>query len=149
MRHAAPMDARLQEIVIDAVDVQALASFWGALLDAPVGRPFPTLMVVGSAPLLLVFQQVPERKSSTKNRVHLDIEVDDLDRGVEHVVALGARRVGDVHRHDEGGFVVMADPEGNEFCLVVDSGGAWAGRVSRALSSAVDVEASGRPPRRP
>jgi Glyoxalase-like domain len=76
----------------------------------------------------LFFQKVPEGKTA-KNRVHLDVhsapglEEDDgmaaLEPEAEQLVALGARRVS---RHEpdppmSGGFIVMADPEGNEFCL--------------------------------
>jgi predicted enzyme related to lactoylglutathione lyase len=69
-----------------------------------------------------VFQQVPEPRTSTKNRLHLDIIVgDEIESEVDRLMALGARAVTD--RIDEVGtsWIVMADPEGNEFCLVYDT----------------------------
>ena len=63
------------------------------------------------------FQLVPEAKI-VKNRVHLDIDVGDLEEAAEAAIAIGASRVGEVVYDEMGGFQVMADPEGNEFCLI-------------------------------
>lgn len=67
----------------------------------------------------LIFQRVPEVKQG-KNRLHLDVRVEDIDVAATRVEALGGRRLpgGDC---SEDGFTwrVMADPEGNEFCLIV------------------------------
>jgi predicted enzyme related to lactoylglutathione lyase len=60
---------------------------------------------------------VPETKT-VKNRVHLDIDVADLAIAVVAAEAVGATRVGDVVYDEIGGFQVMADPEGNEFCFI-------------------------------
>jgi predicted enzyme related to lactoylglutathione lyase len=65
----------------------------------------------------LAFQPVTE-PSQGKVRVHLDITVEDIDEAVALVTTLGGRFTGEEHRHDEGVVVVMADPEGHEFCLV-------------------------------
>jgi len=66
----------------------------------------------------IALQRVPEPKRG-KNRVHLDIEVDDLDAVTEHIEALGGRRASpeDVSEHGYN-WRVMTDPEGNEFCLI-------------------------------
>lgn len=65
----------------------------------------------------MAFQRVPEPKRS-KNRLHLDVQVDDLAVAVAAAQALGARRVGDVERDSMGRFQVLRDPEDNEWCLV-------------------------------
>ena len=67
---------------------------------------------------------MPEPKS-TKNRMHLDLRVDDLDEEVERVEAFGARRLTD-DPFDEDGYRwhILADPEGNEFCVVAEPPGA-------------------------
>ena len=54
-----------------------------------------------------------------KNRVHLDVDVDDLAEAIEATEALGATRVGEIMWDELGGFQVMSDPEGNEFCLIL------------------------------
>jgi hypothetical protein len=60
------------------------------------------------------FQKVSERRVG-KNRIHLDIAVPDVVVGKELVERLGGRRV---EGYEEGGFLVMADPEGNQFCVI-------------------------------
>ena len=111
---------RLHEITIDCVDVMPVASFWAALLDAEVREPLPGWRRLG--PLteggpVLNFQPVPEPKQG-KNRVHLDFRADDLSEAVRRVVDLGGSETGERHDYEEGSVVVMADPEGHEFCLV-------------------------------
>lgn len=71
----------------------------------------------GGRPRVL-FQLVPEGKT-VKNRVHLDVDVDDLAEAIEATEALGATRVGEIMWDELGGFQVMSDPEGNEFCLIL------------------------------
>ena len=66
---------------------------------------------------MLNFQPVPEPKQG-KTRVHLDLLTDDLDATLSRVVALGGRTTGERHDDDEGTVVVLADPEGTEFCVV-------------------------------
>ena len=63
------------------------------------------------------FQEVPESKT-VKNRVHLDVDVGDLEEATAATIAAGGTRVGAVVYDELGGFQVMADPEGNEFCLI-------------------------------
>jgi predicted enzyme related to lactoylglutathione lyase len=64
----------------------------------------------------LVLQQVDERKPIAKNRVHLDVMVDDLDAALAWVEAIGGTYVDRV-RNEHGGHIICADPDGNEFCL--------------------------------
>jgi predicted enzyme related to lactoylglutathione lyase len=107
-------------LVLDCKDPAALADFWAAALDyvsvggagayvmlLPDGRPGPKLLL----------QQVPEPKA-VKNRMHLDIDADDIETEATRLEALGARRVADDQLHEHGtNWILMADPEGNEFCV--------------------------------
>ena len=65
----------------------------------------------------LTFQRVPEPKTG-KTRIHLDIQVDDIDGGRQHVESLGGQWSGVRHDYDEGVVLVMHDPEGHKFCIV-------------------------------
>jgi Glyoxalase-like domain len=114
------MGIRIQCLCIDARDPAKIASFWQSalgwrrtfekedevVLEPPAGSPED-----GVAPDLL-FLKVPEGKS-VKNRLHLDLRPQDQAAEVARLEALGARRVG--IGQGEVSWVVMADPEGNEF----------------------------------
>jgi catechol 2,3-dioxygenase-like lactoylglutathione lyase family enzyme len=112
--------ARLTEIVVDCADAEVLAEFWCGVLgwevvdrdegDVEIGGP-------GGMPTIL-FQPVPEPKT-VKDRIHLDVNPTDRDQAeeVERIIALGARPV-DVGQGDDESWVVLADPEGNEFCVL-------------------------------
>jgi predicted enzyme related to lactoylglutathione lyase len=108
-------------LVIDGDDTHALAAFWSALFATSVESDENDGHYIDLLPtregLVLRFQRVPEMKT-IKNRLHLDVEVDDVEEAVRRVERLG----GSVVRRpeDEYGwrFVIMADPEGNEFCLI-------------------------------
>jgi predicted enzyme related to lactoylglutathione lyase len=109
-------------ITIDCEDVDRLASFWSALLDTPISdeHAAPGWASVGSRlddQPRLTFQAVSEPKN-TKVRIHLDIQVDDIDTGRKQVERLGGRWSGERHDYDEGVVMVMHDPEEHEFCLV-------------------------------
>jgi hypothetical protein len=117
------MGARRVAIVIDAVDVEALRDFWVAVLGyEPFGSSGQYRSAVpadGADGPKFVFQQVAEPRPATKNRLHIDVEVGDaMAAECERLVGLGATRLGE--RIVEAGtdWIVMADPEGNEFCLV-------------------------------
>ncbi|HEU5388710.1 MAG TPA: VOC family protein [Streptosporangiaceae bacterium] len=117
------MGIRIQCLCIDARDPAAIASFWQSalgwrrtfekedevVLEPPAGSPED-----GVAPDLL-FLKVPEGKTG-KNRLHLDLRPEDQAAEVARLEALGARRVS-VGQGAQGevSWVVMADPEGNEF----------------------------------
>jgi predicted enzyme related to lactoylglutathione lyase len=99
------------------VDPERLAAFWGALLGRRVRKrrgPYVFLATGHARGTHLGFQRVPEPKRG-KNRVHPDLICQDVSATAAHVEALGGTRVQDVAT---GGFLVMADPEGNEFCLL-------------------------------
>lgn len=116
------MRNRWTGITIDCRDPARLASFWSSLLDVPESREHdgPGWATVGSRlddQPRLTFQQVPEAKAG-KVRIHLDVQVPDIDSGREEVEGLGGSWSGERHDYPEGVVIVMHDPEGHEFCLV-------------------------------
>jgi len=110
---------RLQQIVVDCRDPARLVRFWAGLLGGePVDRAFGWSHVEPHGWPRLSFQPVPEAKA-VKNRLHLDVEVDDIAAGAARCTALGGSTVGGVVTDESGSFQVVLDPEGNEFCLVI------------------------------
>jgi predicted enzyme related to lactoylglutathione lyase len=117
------MAARLTEIIVDCAAPGRLARFWGEVLGWPVtddDRGLSWISATGdyTAPPMIVFVPVPETKS-VKNRVHLDVNPSGSEQAdeLERLLALGATRV-DVGQSADVPWVVLADPEGNEFCLL-------------------------------
>lgn len=105
------------EVVLDCAEPQALARFY---LDLTGGRPRQSRSEWSSIwadPIIIGFQRVPEPKS-VKNRCHLDFYADDLEEAAARAEALGATRVGAIVDDPPGAFIVLQDPEGNEFCFV-------------------------------
>ena len=115
------MPARISCVCIDAVDPRPVADFWAAVLGwdviedgdegislASPSRALPTLDIL----------PVPEAKG-VKNRLHLDLRADgtSFDDELDRLESLGARRV-EVGQGPDVTWVVFADPEGNEFCLL-------------------------------
>jgi predicted enzyme related to lactoylglutathione lyase len=112
------VSVRFHEVVIDCADPRALQAFWMAFtgwdkvsdhddwcsIREPGGR------------LIIGFQQVPEPKT-VKNRVHIDWAAADEEATAKEIEAMGATRRW-VSDDPEDPFVVLADPEGNEFCIV-------------------------------
>ncbi|GAA3120292.1 VOC family protein [Streptosporangium carneum] len=112
------MIARQSQIVVDCASPMRLAVFWSRLLGGtPVHRDPGWSHVDPPGGLRLAFQRVPEPKAG-KNRLHLDLAVDDVSAAAEGASALGGERAGDLVRDAVGAFQVMRDPEGNEFCFV-------------------------------
>jgi catechol 2,3-dioxygenase-like lactoylglutathione lyase family enzyme len=110
---------RLDEVVIDCHDPAKLSEFWLAVLGGRVVRQSHEWVALHPPHGVTVsFQEVPEPKM-VKNRVHLDVVVADLEVATEAAEALGATRLGEIRWDELGGFQVMADPEGNEFCLIL------------------------------
>lgn len=110
---------RFAHIVIDCLDPERVATFWSGALGVPVQyrwHQYVMLKPTAGGHPGLAFQGVPEGKQG-KNRVHLDLAVDDLDRAQRAAEALGGTLL---HEHQQDGVTVrvMADPEGNELCLV-------------------------------
>jgi predicted enzyme related to lactoylglutathione lyase len=117
------MPIRPIHIVIDADDVEALRDFWIAALGYEAFGEFEQYRSAvpgdGADGPKFIFQQVPEGRTAGKNRLHIDIEVgDDLHSECERLVSLGATRVSDEIVDAGTRWVVMRDPELNEFCLV-------------------------------
>jgi len=115
------MPLRVHHIVVDTDDLPGLAGFWSAVLGWQVLSEREREVVIGpevDAPVGMCFMPVSDRKR-TKNRLHLDLTTDAADREaeIERIIALGARRV-DVGQRGDESWVVLADPEGNEFCVV-------------------------------
>jgi hypothetical protein len=121
--------SKFTELVIDCADPHALARFWCAVLDYEVQDEEDGVVTIGSplvpegkdrpgpVPPVLAFEPVPEAKAG-KNRLHLDVNPTDReqDEEVRRLLELGARHV-DVGQGDVS-WVVLADPEGNEFCVL-------------------------------
>ncbi|WP_282691739.1 VOC family protein [Streptomyces sp. CC208A] len=115
------MSSLVRHVTIDCADAYALAGFWAKALDGKLSdddEPGDPEALVESAGAGLLFIQVPEPKA-VKNRVHLDLQPQDRtrDEEVDRLLALGATLVGDRRRPDGTGWVTLADPEGNEFCV--------------------------------
>ena len=120
------MTARISHTTVDSRDAHAQSVFWGAVLgltedpDDPNEPGHEECMLVGpdGSPQLL-FIEVPESRT-VKNRLHLDlVPVEGTrDEELDRLLTLGARVVDDLRRPDGSGWVVLADPEGNEFCLL-------------------------------
>jgi predicted enzyme related to lactoylglutathione lyase len=113
------MAARFYQLVIDARNPRSIARFWASVLDQRVLYETDEEVIVGADEHHypgLCFVPVPEGKS-VKNRLHIDLDPDDRDVEVERILALGARRV-DVGQGEDVTWVVLADPEGNEFCVL-------------------------------
>lgn len=114
----------LDAITIDCADPLRLARFWAAVFGTDVGASdgdgphYVDLLPVPGVPTLR-FQRVPEPKV-TKNRLHLDVSVEDLDQARARVESLGGRRISEQPLTEYGyEWLVMADLEDNEFCLVI------------------------------
>ncbi|WP_330295178.1 MULTISPECIES: VOC family protein [unclassified Streptomyces] len=114
----------IHHITIDAQEPYRLAQFWSAVTGFPIHpddlAEDPEILLVPGQPGVpgLLFIRVPEEKSG-KNRVHLDImpTTGTRDENVERLIGLGAKLLDDRRREDGTGWVVLADPEGNELCI--------------------------------
>ncbi len=115
------MPVRLHHIVIDTHDLPGLARFWTRALGWQVLSEREREIVIGpgvEAPVGICFMPVIGAKT-VKNRVHVDLTTSaaDRDQEIERLLGLGARRV-DIGQTGEESWTVLADPEGNEFCVV-------------------------------
>nr|WP_221218729.1 MULTISPECIES: VOC family protein [unclassified Mycolicibacterium] len=107
---------RFSEVCIDAHDIHALSAWWSTVLGWPA-EPTEDGDVVLRSPSGAdwLFLEVPDAKT-VKNRIHFDFTPDDQQAEVDRVLALGARLV-DIGQGEQS-WVVLADPEGNEFCIL-------------------------------
>lgn len=114
------MASRFAELAIDCADPRSLAQFWSEALGYVVVESDAELVSIGppgGAGPMLTFARVPEPKR-VKNRLHVDLTPTDRaqEAEVRRLESLGARRV-DVGQ-GAASWVVLADPEGNEFCVL-------------------------------
>ena len=110
--------ATVGAIMIDCRDPEALVEFWSAVTGVEVAERYPQFIFCTEIPgssIRLAFQTVPEDKK-TKNRLHLDLVHEDPSALIASVEELGGSRVED-HQFGAFAWTVMADPEGNEFCI--------------------------------
>ncbi len=119
------MSAQIGNITFDCADWAPLVAFWSQVGDfgedpSNLNQPGDPegLLVSASTGIALLFIPVPEAKA-VKNRVHLDLVPTDRtrDEEVERLLVLGATLLADFRKDDGTGFAVLADPEGNEFCV--------------------------------
>lgn len=118
------MPSAILNVTFDCHDARRVANFWGAVtgyalehVDDP-GNPYWVATPPGDGWPRLVFVTVPEPKS-VKNRIHLDVVPanDSQEAEVARLLELGATVVDDRRQLTPGGWVMLADPEGNEFCV--------------------------------
>lgn len=112
----------VQNVAIDCANAYELAQFWSKVTGRPLGRDDKpgdeTVEVMLAEGPVLFFAQVPEPKV-IKNRFHLCLRPEDSrDREVERLLGLGATLLADHREPDGGGWAVLSDPEGNEFCVL-------------------------------
>jgi hypothetical protein len=124
--------SKFTELAIDCADPGGLARFWCSVLDYEVQDEDDGIVTIGwlresdgrnrpgPVPPTLTFAHVPEGKT-VKNRLHLDVSPTDReqDEEVRRLLGLGARHA-DVGQTGDESWVVLADPEGNEFCVLAD-----------------------------
>ena len=112
------MSLEWEQVVVDATDPDALGWWWVAALEWVAVNDDPEEFEIRPAPDRvpgLLFVRVPEPKT-IKNRLHLDFRPDDQDAAVARLLDLGASRA-DVGQGEQS-WIVLSDPEGNEFCVL-------------------------------
>jgi catechol 2,3-dioxygenase-like lactoylglutathione lyase family enzyme len=124
------MTSRISHTSVDARDAFAQSRWWGEVLGFSEDPRDPNepgheecMIFSADGRSRLLFLEVPEGKA-VKNRLHLDLRPTDGTREEEvaRLLARGATEVGDHRRPDGGGWVTLADPEGNEFCVLRGDG---------------------------
>jgi predicted enzyme related to lactoylglutathione lyase len=112
------MPSKWFSLVVDSADIKRLADFWAKVLDYNVMFEGDDEIAIARNEHTwpgMVFVPVPEAKAG-KNRLHIDLNPDDQASEVQRLIGLGATRA-DIGQGDVR-WVVMADPEGNEFCVL-------------------------------
>jgi predicted enzyme related to lactoylglutathione lyase len=113
------MGNRWENLVVDARDPARLARWWAEALNYQITYEKPDEVEIRRLPDELpglIFVPVPEPKE-IKNRLHIDLRPDDQEAEVERLVDMGARHV-DIGQSPDVSWIVLADPEGNEFCVL-------------------------------
>ena len=120
------MTSRVSHTTIDCQDAYTLSTWWKEVVgytdvaDDPNEPGDEECMILDEASgHRLLFIEVPDERQ-VKNRIHLDLVPTDRrrDAEIERVIAHGARPVADLRKPDGTGWMVLADPEGNEFCIL-------------------------------
>lgn len=108
-------------IVIDCNDIKTMSDFWCAALRYELvgdAGQYRALVAPGNDEPRIIMQRVPEKRIE-KNRLHIDIHVDDIEAEALRIVGLGATRIVDTAIEEVGSkWIRMLDPEGNQFCIV-------------------------------
>ncbi|WP_407344935.1 VOC family protein [Pengzhenrongella phosphoraccumulans] len=115
------MTSGIRHVTVDCAHPYELALFWARVLGSAVDeqdRPDDEVVLVPTGDIGMLFGRVPEGKT-VKNRLHVDLQPSDRtrDEEVARLLDLGAVHVDDQRTPDGRGWVVLADPEGNEFCV--------------------------------
>ena len=110
-------------VVLDCADLARAGAFWCEVLgyQQPYTESGTYWNLISSEPngIELLLQRVPEVKTTQKNRMHLDLRTRDLDAEVTRVIEAGATQLSDtVIDENEWHWHVLADPDGNEFCIL-------------------------------
>jgi len=113
------MAIRLGSVVINCADLDAMTAFWSAALGLTPGPPTEggRFRVLGGERMNLSLQ-VADTPVTARDQMHLDLYTDDQATEVKRLLDLGARHVRN-HHDAEDDYVVLADPEGNQFCVCV------------------------------
>ena len=111
----------LHAIVLDVNDLESCAGFWSEVLGKEISFKADKYCRIGGGhdPSSLLLQKVPEQHEH-KNRAHIDLAVIDLESAIQRVVDLGGTKLDEISEYGIT-WAVMADPDGNEFCLVLHS----------------------------
>ena len=126
LAYGPPMVSRISHTTIDCLDAYALSAWWKDVIgytDVPGDPNEPgheeCMILDPESGHRLLFIEVPDAKS-VKNRLHFDLAPTNAtrDEEVERVLGLGAGQLADLRRPDGTGWVVLTDPEGNEFCVL-------------------------------
>jgi hypothetical protein len=114
------IDVRIYQLVIDCADPRSLAAFWMRFTGFEIARAHDDWVSIRSPDdgTRIAFQRVPESKAG-KNRLHVDFAAKDEATTARAIEAIGATRRW-ASDDPEDAFIVLADPEGNEFCIVRD-----------------------------
>ncbi|MEJ7650673.1 MAG: VOC family protein [Nakamurella sp.] len=119
------MTARWHALAFDSVDPEQPATFWARLLDRPLTRDVEAFLLPGAADQVALRFVVAETAKVGQNPLHLHLTSDDvlLQDTVVAALGLGATEL-DLGNPPDADFVVLADPDGNEFC-VLEGGNSW------------------------
>jgi predicted enzyme related to lactoylglutathione lyase len=117
-------------VVIDCADLNRAARFWADALgykdEGDSGGRYRSLLPADGPGIEILLQRTPDEKAG-KNQVHLDLRTRDLDAEVNRVIELGATKLtGQAIEESGGAWHILADPDGNEFCVLHPPPGYWA-----------------------